>query len=162
MSAEAEFHITIETVEPQPVGVIATRARLDELSSVVPALCGEAWQAAKGHSEVQLPCALMVAIYCAEGNEASQEDGRISLHVGLQMAASFEGDERFQSSSTPGGLVAHTTLLGPYGRLGEAPKAITAFCAQHGHAFRGPNWEVYGHWTEDDSRLRTDVFYALV
>ena len=25
----------------------------------------------------------------------------------------------------------------------------------------GPNWEVYGHWHDDPSQLRTDVFYLL-
>jgi hypothetical protein len=30
----------------------------------------------------------------------------------------------------------------------------------------GPNWEVYGHWTDewnsDPAKIRTDVFYLLV
>jgi len=27
--------------------------------------------------------------------------------------------------------------------------------------FAGPNWEIYGHWTDDPAQLRTDVFYLL-
>jgi hypothetical protein len=36
-----------------------------------------------------------------------------------------------------------------------------AWCRTHGRRVAGPSWEIYGHWTEDESRLRTDVYHLL-
>jgi effector-binding domain-containing protein len=61
--------------------------------------------------------------------------------------------------------VATTTHFGPYGRLHEAHKAVRDWCADRGYDLAGPNWEIYGHWTDawntDPTQIRTDVFYLL-
>ena len=56
---------------------------------------------------------------------------------------------------------APCTWMGAYQRLGDAHAAIRAWCAQQQRAFAGPNWEIYGHWTDDPEQVRTDVFYLL-
>jgi effector-binding domain-containing protein len=63
--------------------------------------------------------------------------------------------------ATPAGTVACTVHMGAYQRLGDAHAAIRAWCAQQQRAFAGPNWEIYGHWTDDPEQVRTDVFYLL-
>ena len=49
--------------------------------------------------------------------------------------------------------------------LHAAHQAILDWCANHGHALAGPNWEIYGHWLDawnsDPSQIRTDVFYLI-
>ena len=63
------------------------------------------------------------------------------------------------------GRVATAVHMGPYQNLHFAHVAIRDWCAKHGHALAGPNWEIYGHWDEswnkDPARIRTDVFYLL-
>jgi effector-binding domain-containing protein len=54
--------------------------------------------------------------------------------------------------------VAH---IGSYSRLGAAHDAIVKYCEANGRKMTGVNWEVYGHWTDDESKLRTDVYYLL-
>ena len=39
--------------------------------------------------------------------------------------------------------------------------AVREWCAEQGHTLAGPNWEVYGDWTDNPAELRTDVFYLL-
>lgn len=62
--------------------------------------------------------------------------------------------------------MATTTHYGPYGRLGEAHEAIQRWCGDNGYTPAGPQWEIYGHWTDewnrDLSKIQTDVFYLLV
>ncbi len=62
---------------------------------------------------------------------------------------------------TPAGVAAMTTHRGDYRRLAEANAAIRAWCHERGRRHTGPSWEVYGHWHEDPSQLRTDVYYLL-
>jgi hypothetical protein len=42
-----------------------------------------------------------------------------------------------------------------------AHDAIVAWCRLHGRRLAGPRWEVYGHWTDDEAKLRADVYYLL-
>jgi len=50
---------------------------------------------------------------------------------------------------------------GLYQKLSEAHTAVRRWCAEHGYALAGPNWEIYGDWTDNPAELRTDVFYLL-
>jgi hypothetical protein len=51
--------------------------------------------------------------------------------------------------------------MGDYSRLGQAHSAIIDWCRSHGRTPNGTRWEIYGHWTDDVSKLRTDVYYLL-
>ena len=59
--------------------------------------------------------------------------------------------------------VAH---FGPYHELHKAHTAIRQWLKDNRYTAAGPNWEVYGHWTDecdkDPSKIRTDVYYLLV
>ena len=66
-----------------------------------------------------------------------------------------------QPVDLPVGEVAVTTHWGDYSRLGAAHSAVIEWCRSQGHRLSGTRWEVYGHWTDDPSKLRTDVYYLL-
>ncbi|MDB4915310.1 MAG: transcription activator effector binding protein [Gemmatimonadetes bacterium] len=80
---------------------------------------------------------------------------------GVGVTAPFVAVGSVQPTALPVGEVATTTHWGSYGRLGAAHQAVIEWCHAHGRQRVGPRWEVYGHWTEDEARLRTDVFYLL-
>jgi len=88
-------------------------------------------------------------------------DDEINLECGVEVEQPFDGNDQVFCSRTPGGLVATTSHLGPYHLLGEAHMAIRNWCAEQGHVLAGPNWEIYGHWSDDPAQLQTDVFYLL-
>ena len=137
-------------VEPCPIAAVRRRARRDELSRVVPEACGAVWSLLKAAGVK--PTGRQVAVYL---------DGDINLEVGVEQAGSFEPGGELFASMTPGGWVATTTHLGPYGRLGKAHRAILSWCAANGRKPAGPSWEVYDHMTPDTTEPRTDVFYLL-
>ena len=62
---------------------------------------------------------------------------------------------------TPAGLVATTVYWGPYDKMGPAHEAIHRWARETGHKLAGPSWEVYGHWSDDPAKLRTDIFYLV-
>jgi effector-binding domain-containing protein len=56
---------------------------------------------------------------------------------------------------------AYYKHIGPYERLGEAYAAIKREVAELGLALNGDNVEKYGHWTDDQSKLETEIFAGL-
>jgi effector-binding domain-containing protein len=152
---DMEYQIQLQTVvDARPLAVVRRQAGVSELSRVVPDACGIVWGALR--AQQVKGAGRHVAIYL---------DDQINLEVGVEMDTPFAGYGEVVGSSLPVGSVAKTVHFGPYGQLGEAHKAIRDWCARHGHALAGPNWEIYGHWEEewnrDASKIRTDVFYLL-
>jgi effector-binding domain-containing protein len=145
-----QYPVEVKRVEPQTTAVIRCRARPEELSRVVPQACGEVWTFARSAGLPRPGRHLALYLDCA-----------INLEVGVEVTATFTGNDRVVCSSTPAGLVATTAHFGPYDRLGGAHEAICQYCKAQGYAFAGPSWEVYGHWTDDPAQLRTDVYYLL-
>lgn len=87
--------------------------------------------------------------------------GVMVIDVGVQVESSLPGNGVVEPMVTPGGLVATTVHLGPYDKLGDASTALHEFCQTHDHPIIGPTWEQYGDWTDDPSKLRTDVFVLV-
>jgi effector-binding domain-containing protein len=145
-----EYEIRVQQIAAQSTAVVRRRAKLRELATVVPQACGEVWSFIRS-SQLPHP-GRNLAIYF---------DGEINLECGVEIAQPFAGNDQVFYSTTPAGLVATTVHIGPYHLLGEAHAAICNWCADHGHTPAGPNWEVYGHWTDDPAKLRTDVYYLL-
>ena len=133
------YDIQICDVSAQPTAVVRTRARLSELSTLVPQGCGAAWDYARaaklpkpGHN---------IALY-RDGT-----DGEVIVEAGAEVSAAFEGNGHVIAPTLPGGRVATT--------------AIHDYCAKHGLDFEGTSWEIYEHRTDNEEELRTDVFYLL-
>jgi effector-binding domain-containing protein len=121
---------------------------------VVPEACGTVWSVVRAQKIAG--AGRHVAIYW---------DCQINLEVGVELDAPFAGHGDVVGSATPAGAVVTTAHFGPYGRLHEAHEAIRRWCAGHAYTLAGPNWEIYGHWTDecdrDPTKIRTDVFYLL-
>jgi effector-binding domain-containing protein len=143
------YAIDNRRAEPQLIAVVHRRATLNELSRVVPQACGDSWNLVK---KLGLKGGRNVAVYL---------DGEIDMEIGQEVAAPFQSTSELFCSSTPGGEVATAVHIGAYDQLGKAHEAIRQWAAEHNRTFAGPNWEIYGHWTEDLTQLRTDVFYLL-
>jgi effector-binding domain-containing protein len=149
-----EYDVRLEQCGSQPLAVVRRRASSNELARVVPNACGLVWSVIRAQ---KVPGAgRHIALYW---------DDQINLDVGVELEAHFAGHGEVVGSATPAGTVATTTHFGPYGGLNGAHQAICQWCAHHGYALAGPNWEIYGHWTDecntDPAKIRTDVFYLL-
>jgi effector-binding domain-containing protein len=145
-----DYQVVEKHVAAVPLAVVRRKARLSELSKVVPACCGEVWNFVRAH-QIPQP-GRHVAVYL---------DGEINLEVGVEVPGPFVGDGNVVPSSTPAGLVAWVVHMGPYSRLGDAYDAIKSWCASRGQKTAGPSWEVYGHGTDDPAKTRTDIYCML-
>ena len=75
--------------------------------------------------------------------------------------APFAPIGRVEYSRFPAGEVATTTHWGDYSLLGPAHQAVVDWCKAEGHARAGVWREVYGHWSDDPSKRRTDIYQLL-
>jgi effector-binding domain-containing protein len=87
--------------------------------------------------------------------------GDWNVEIGVRVSGEFESDGEVVCTHTPAGRAATCAHFGAYQRMREAYDAIDAWCKEHGERVGWPTWEAYGHWTEDEAQLRTDV-YALL
>ena len=143
--------VRIQRVQPVTIAVVRGRAAQAELPSAIPAACGEVWDYARS-ARLATP-GRHVAVYL---------DASISYECGVEVGAPFIGSDRVVCSSTPGGVAATVTLVGPYSGLALAHRKILEWSDAATRPLAGPSWEIYGHWTDDASRLRTDIYYLLV
>jgi effector-binding domain-containing protein len=151
-----EHSVKLTSVSSAPLLVVRRRATLPELSKVVPEACGVVWTfirraqvASHGRN---------VAVYL--NDKIDVIDMEVGVEVGADVGADRAGGE-VTLSGTPAGTVATTTHVGPYTGLPGAHEAVRQWCKAGQHRLAGPNWEVYGHWSDDPAKLRTDVFYLL-
>ena len=79
------------------------------------------------------------------------------IEFGVGAKAPFAPVGRVEYRQVPGGDVATTTHWGDYSLLGPAHQAVVDWCKAEGHALAGVSWEVYGHWSDDPSKRRTDI-----
>jgi effector-binding domain-containing protein len=145
-----EYQVRVERVAAQLTGVVRLQASQSQLPTVVPKLCGEVWNFFRSSGLPRPGRHLALYLDCV-----------MNIEVGVEVSQPFTGNQRVVCSQTPAGLVATTTHFGPYSRLGDAHHAVQKWCSDHGYTLAGPSWEVYGHWTDDESQLRTDAFWLL-
>lgn len=147
---------TVELREASPVSTAVVRDSVpaSQLSTFVPAACGEVWMFVKANA-VPNP-GRHVALYTNVNSV---------VEVGVEVAAPFTGNDRIHSSQLPSGRAARALHLGPYGQLARAHAAVREWCVANGHQFTGVSWEVYGHWQEawntSPDKIETEVFYLL-
>ena len=144
------YNVELVQVAPQLTAVVRTQAKQVDLPKVVPQLCGEVWSFCK---TLQMPRpGRHVALYL---------DCVMNIEVGVEVYQVFAGNGRVVCSSLPTGTAATAAHLGPYNKLGDAHDAVRDWAAKNGHLVAGPSWEIYGHWSDDPAKLRTDVFWLL-
>jgi len=136
------YEVEVKQVAEQPLAVVRGRTTMATLPARIRALFDEFYAGFKGKG------GLNVVLYpgsCAEEFEIS---------CGVQV-------EQGGNASTPGGTVATTVYWGPYAQMKPAHEAIHQWVRENGRQFAGPSWEVYGHWSDDPAKLRTDIYYLL-
>ncbi len=87
--------------------------------------------------------------------------GYLSAEFCVGATAPFTAVGVVEPLLTPRGVAVMTTHYGDYRALPDATAAIHAWCRAHDRIRAGPSWEVYGHWSDDPAKLRTDVYYLL-
>jgi [ribosomal protein S5]-alanine N-acetyltransferase len=81
-------------------------------------------------------------------------DGRARVQVGTLVDEVFEGVGDVACTCTPAGFAISTLHVGPYSGLVQTHHDLGA----HRDDLNLINWEIYGDWNDDPSKLETRVF----
>lgn len=83
------------------------------------------------------------------------------LQVGFPIAGRYPQSDAVRCVDFTGCKAAHTTHLGEYLGLPDAHSKLREWCDEQALGAENPGWEVYGDWSDDPSKLITDVYVRL-
>ncbi len=147
------YEVDVVDVSSVPFAHIKRRGRQNQIGEFAMALLDTVWATVR---QAGLQTGHNVFTYRAAGN------GLLDMEFGVQVGAGATLPEgEVVIGSTPSGRTLHTLHLGSYDKLGEAWDAIYAEAARQGVSRNGVGWEVYGDWTDDLTKLETDVFILI-
>jgi len=147
------YEIDLVDVRGAPFAHVTRRGRLDQIGQLVMPALDVVWAAVRSAS---VPTGHNVIVYRGVGGD------EFDMEMGVQIL----GDAPLPPGevtigATPAGRAAHTLHTGSYDGLPAAFDAVHAWAASEGLQFRDAAWEVYGDWTDDVTKLETDVYVLL-
>ena len=155
MHSPAEYIVSLQRTAPRTIGAVHARLPIRAVPAAFARYLDQVYAAARAGA-VQLD-GQNVFVY----RDAPDRPAEADIAFGVGVTAPFAAVGAVTPTPLPVGEVATTTHWGSYARLGAAHDAVLAWCRAHGRRPTGTRWEVYGHWTDDESKLRTDVFHLL-
>ncbi|HUQ83004.1 MAG TPA: GyrI-like domain-containing protein [Gemmatimonadaceae bacterium] len=153
MSSSA-YDVSVQLVPARAIAVVKARVAASRVSAAFRESLDQVYAAGK-RGDVQLD-GQNIFVY----RPVSGAPTELDVEFGVGVKAPFAGAGNVESATTPAGNAAHAVHRGDYGALGAAHEAIAAWCGSNGHRLAGPRWEVYGHWSANETP-RTDVYYLL-
>ena len=147
------YSISVQRVASRPLAVVREIMAIREVPSRFRPLLDQVY-AAKKNGAITLD-GQNVFVYHAGAS------GIAEVEFGVGTATPFAAIGRVQYSETPAGDVATTVHWGDYAALGAAHEAVVAWCRVEHHTLAGISWEVYGHWDDDPSKRRVDIYQLL-
>lgn len=155
MTLSREYAVSLQMAAQRTIAAVHARLPISAVPNVFRRYLDQVYAAART-GVIQLD-GQNVFVY----RDAPDRPAEADVAFGVGVTAPFVAVGNVESTSLPIGEVAATTHWGSYAELGAAHHAVIDWCRMHGRHLAGPRWEVYGHWTADQTRLRTDVFYLL-
>ncbi len=151
--SSAPYEIREVTVAPRPVAGVRAQVQRGRVGQEFGRHLDQVYAAARAGT-IQIDGQNIFIYRAATGDVLTVE-----FCVGVKAAFSAVGP--VEPLETPHGVAAMTTIVGVYGRSGEANAAILTWCRANARVPAGPSWEVYGHWHADPAQRKTEVYYLL-
>jgi len=148
-----EPNVRVETTVPRQLAAVRMHTTRPGLPKAIREGLDKVWPQIKDRS------GLNVVLYHPSGPDGLGEE--FDIETGVEVPAGFTPSAPVYLATTPGGRVVTAAHFGPYDRMMDTYRAIDAYVREHGLRMTGPSWEVYGHWSDDPAKLRTDIFFPI-
>ena len=155
MESLSDHPVRVEIAEPRAIAAVRATLPLADVPRRFAEYLDQVYAASRGGT-VRLD-GQNIFVY----RTGAAPDGAAEVEFGVGTTSPFAPVGPVRYATLPTGAVAVTTHWGDYAGLGDAHGAVIAWCRTHGRELAGPRWEVYGHWSDDPARRRTDVYYLL-
>ncbi len=151
----SEYQVSVQRSSPRTIAAVNARVRMGRIPMEFKRYLDQVYVAR--NSGIQLD-GQNIFLY----RSIPDQPDLLDVEFGVGIKAPFAPVGNVRPVELPIGEVATTTHHGPYAGLGAAHDAVINWCRTNGRTRSGTSWEVYGHWTDDESKLRTDVYWFLL
>jgi DNA gyrase inhibitor GyrI len=148
--------VSVQIVPSRRLAAVRRSVRIREVGSVWKPALDLVWAFLRAHPEVGND-GQNVFLY---HHPASRADP-MAVDFGVGVLDPFEPIGEVRPVETPAGEAAVAVHVGSYSRINEAHDAIHAWAPANKREFAGQSMEIYGHWTENESKLETTIVYFL-
>lgn len=148
--------VSIEQVTPRVLAAVRRQVRIGEVAVAFRPALDQVWKFLKEHPGLRKD-GHNVFLYHHPANRQSPMD----VDFGVEVTSAFERAGEVYSTQTPAGKVATAVHVGSYARMQETHAAIHRWAAANHVTFAGKSWEIYGDWTNDETKLETRIEYLL-
>ena len=155
MTPSGQYIVSLQVAAPRTIAAVHARLPIGAVPVSFRRYLDQVYAAARA-GEVHLDGQNVFLYRNAPGGPPEAD-----VAFGVGVTAPFVAVGAVEPTSLPVGEVATTTHWGSYAKLHAAHAMVVEWCRLQGRRLTGTRWEVYGHWTDDEARLRTDVFYRL-
>jgi effector-binding domain-containing protein len=150
------YQVVTKTVRAQQLAAVRRRAFIRDIGRIWKPALDLVWDFLGRHEGLRTD-----GHNCFLYHHPAQREAAMDIDFGVQVIRPFEGEGEVICTETPAGEVAMTTHVGSYENLIAAHAAIHSWRGASGRTFGGWSWEVYGDWTDDPTKLETQVIYLL-
>ena len=150
------YHVVTKTVSSQPLAAVRRRVRIGEVGRAWKPALDLVWDFLRQYEGLRND-----GHNCFLYHHPAAGEATMVVDFGVQVIRSFQDEGEIVSTETPAGEVVMTTHIGSSSKLTAAHQAINSWCAATGRALGACSWEIYGDWTNDETKLETEVTYLL-
>lgn len=150
------YEVVTRIVDAQPLAAVRRRVRIGDVGRAWKPALDLVWEFLRRHEGLRVG-----GHNCFLYHHAASGETAMDVDFGVQIIRPFEDDGEVVYTETPAGEVVMTTHVGSYAGLGAAHNALDSWHAATGRVFGAYSWEIYGDWTDDETKLETQVIYLL-
>jgi len=114
-------------------------------------LMDKMWQTVRAHSLKHKGKGLNIWVY----------EPHDQVFAGVELEEAGNPDTGLECKTIHLAKYARYKHIGPYNLIKQAGQLMSAELKQKGYEIIDPYIEIYGHWTNDESRLETDLLMSL-
>jgi len=94
-------------------------------------------------------------------HHVAHPEAGMPIDLGVEVIRRFQPDGEVRCVETPAGRAAATLHVGPYTSLPLVHAALHMWCRSNGHRIGTHSLEIFGDWSDDQTKLETTIQYLL-
>lgn len=150
------YQIVTKNVSAQTLAAVRRRVRIGEVGKAWKPALDLVWEFLGRHEGLRTD-----GHNCFLYHHPGPGEEVMMVEFGVQVVRPFPDEGEVVCTETPAGEVVMTTHIGSYAKLAAAHQAIHSWRAATGRTFGACSWEIYGDWTDDETKIETQVVYLL-
>jgi len=150
------YEVVTRIVSAQPLAAVRRRVLIGDVGRTWKPALDLVWEFLRRHEGLRSG-----GHNCFLYHHPANGEAAMDVAFGVQVIRSFEDEGAVIYTETPAGEVVMTTHIGSYARLAAAHNAVHSWRAETDRVFGAYSWEIYGDWTDDETKLETQVIYLL-